>query len=85
MLNTRNVPSDTAALCEQDAFPVCQSGVQAAISLDENDVEDSAGLTATTTSTKVCPCTERRQIRIGGVLHGDTSDAFWDPVFAAAH
>lgn len=86
LLNARNVPSDTAALCEQDAFPVCQSGVQAAIGLDANDGEDVATTsTLTATSTKVCPCTERRQIRIGGVLHGDTSDAFWDPVFAAAH
>jgi simple sugar transport system substrate-binding protein len=31
-----------------------------------------------------CPCTERSQIRIGGVLHGVISDLFWDPVFAAA-
>ena len=31
-----------------------------------------------------CPCTERSRIRIGGVLHGITSDLFWDPVFAAA-
>jgi simple sugar transport system substrate-binding protein len=31
-----------------------------------------------------CPCTERSQIKIGGVLHGVTSDLFWDPVFAAA-
>lgn len=31
-----------------------------------------------------CACTDRSKIRIGGVLHGVTTDVFWDPVFAAA-
>jgi hypothetical protein len=31
-----------------------------------------------------CPCTDQSRIRVGGVLHGVTSDLFWDPVFAAA-
>ena len=31
-----------------------------------------------------CTCTDRSQIRIGGVLHGVTTDSFWDPVFSAA-
>ena len=29
-------------------------------------------------------CLPRKVIRIGGVLHGITTDVFWDPVFAAA-
>jgi simple sugar transport system substrate-binding protein len=32
----------------------------------------------------LCSCTERQQIRIGGVLHGVTTDSFWDPVFVSA-
>lgn len=31
-----------------------------------------------------CQCTDRSKIRIGGVLHGVTTDIFWDPVFALA-
>lgn len=31
-----------------------------------------------------CKCIDRSKIRIGGVLHGVTTDVFWDPVFAAA-
>ncbi|KAL3924129.1 MAG: hypothetical protein SGILL_001238 [Bacillariaceae sp.] len=29
-------------------------------------------------------CLDRPKIRVGGVLHGVTSDEFWDPVFAAS-
>jgi hypothetical protein len=31
-----------------------------------------------------CPCIDRSSIRIGGVVHGVTTDDFWDPVFAAS-
>ena len=31
-----------------------------------------------------CPCTDRSKIVIGGVVHGVTTDEFWDMVFAAA-
>jgi simple sugar transport system substrate-binding protein len=31
-----------------------------------------------------CACVDRPTIRIGGVLHGVTTDSFWDPVFAAS-
>jgi len=31
-----------------------------------------------------CPCSDRSKIVIGGVVHGITSDTFWDAVFAAA-
>ena len=31
-----------------------------------------------------CPCTERKNIKIGGVTHGISTDAFWDPVYAAS-
>jgi ABC-type sugar transport system substrate-binding protein len=31
-----------------------------------------------------CACTDRPTIRIGGVLHGVTTDSFWDPVFASS-
>ncbi|CAJ1935040.1 unnamed protein product [Cylindrotheca closterium] len=32
----------------------------------------------------ICECTDKKAIRIGGVLHGITTDTFWDPVFASA-
>lgn len=35
-------------------------------------------------SPATCECADRTKIRIGGVLHGVTTDAFWDPVFAAS-
>jgi simple sugar transport system substrate-binding protein len=31
-----------------------------------------------------CPCFDRSSITIGGVVHGDTADSFWDNVFAGA-
>lgn len=31
-----------------------------------------------------CACTDRSEIVIAGVLHAETTDAFWDPVYAAA-
>ena len=31
-----------------------------------------------------CACVDRPTIRIGGVLHGVTTDVFWDPVFASS-
>eukprot|EP00977_Amphora_coffeiformis_P018049 scaffold6120_cov162-Amphora_coffeaeformis.AAC.6 len=83
LINARNVPSDTAASCEQSAFPVCSFFDQSSSSFQtglETTTEDGTSGSVSTT----CPCTERREIRIGGVLHGDTTDAFWDPVFAAA-
>eukprot|EP00977_Amphora_coffeiformis_P012876 scaffold3271_cov181-Amphora_coffeaeformis.AAC.3 len=72
LVEARNVPSDTAALCAQVGFPVCSDDV----ALVAND--------QTTMNSKVCPCAQRRQIRIGGVLHASTTDPFWDPVFASA-
>ena len=89
LINARNVPSDTAAACEQAAFPVCEWGTSQAFSWQQSVAEtpktESNDETDVSTSTTTCACTERRQIRIGGVLHGDTTDAFWDPVFASAH
>ena len=85
LINARNVPSDTAALCEQSAFPVCSllgespSSTSFQTGLDTTSEDGNNGSLPTT-----CSCTERREIRIGGVVHGDTTDAFWDPVFAAA-
>jgi simple sugar transport system substrate-binding protein len=35
-------------------------------------------------SESTCKCTNRSSITIGGVLHGVTTDSFWDSVFAAA-
>lgn len=70
--DVRNAPSDTMALCEEEAFPVCQPGSDT--SEEEDDIEREAEK-----SSIACACTKRRQIRIGGVLHGDTADAFWDP------
>jgi simple sugar transport system substrate-binding protein len=31
-----------------------------------------------------CACADRPTIRIGGVLHGVTTDSFWDPVFTSS-
>eukprot|EP00934_Nitzschia_sp_Nitz4_P005782 Nitzschia sp. Nitz4//scaffold381_size12975//6080//9943//NITZ4_008989-RA/size12975-processed-gene-0.5-mRNA-1//1//CDS//3329549901//5772//frame0 len=72
LIDVENVPSDTSAECEQLSFPLCSSA---------GDVEvDDDGVTVGTS----CSCTNRKSIRIGGVVHGPTTDAFWDPIFAAA-
>ena len=34
-------------------------------------------------SVESCACTERPQIRLAGVTSGDTSVAFWDPIYSA--
>ena len=36
------------------------------------------------TTQTICPCTDRQQIRIAGVVHGVVGDAFWDDVIAGA-
>ena len=70
LVTAANVPSDTAAACQQANFPVCNG--------NEEPNDESI------TSSSYCPCTQRRELRIGGVLHGSTNDRFWDPIFASA-
>ena len=53
-----------------DAFPQCPNTLVAG--RDPNREESE------------CPCTDRDKIKIGGVVHGESTDSFWDPVFAAA-
>lgn len=36
------------------------------------------------TTPATCACTDRTRIKIGGVLHGVTTDSFWDPVYEAS-
>ena len=72
LITKRNVLSDTTAACELGAFPVCSTENEYLDSLTNEDFEGH-----------VCRCTERKTIRIGGVLHG-TKGVFWDPVYAAA-
>lgn len=33
----------------------------------------------------ICPCTNRKDVRIAGVVHGVVGDIFWDEVFAGAN
>ena len=86
LINARNVPSDTAAICEQSAFPVCSATSEdEVVTTTTNRLEqDEASAEDSVDALKTCPCTERREIRIGGVLHGHITDKFWDPVFASA-
>lgn len=43
---------------------------------DTDEVDDTAN--------SPCPCLDRSTIKIAGVLHGITTDSFWDVVFAQA-
>ncbi|CAB9497914.1 acid type B receptor subunit [Seminavis robusta] len=73
-----NVPTDTVQTCREQAFPVCNL---------EGEAFDPMTTTSTTGKLGKCNfrgCLPRDTIRIGGVLHGITTDLFWDPVFAAA-
>ena len=85
LVQARNVPSDTAALCEQGAFPVCPA-VTTSLNTGSTTIDEEiyVGRDPITGKEWYCPCTPRRTLRIGGVFHGATTDSFWDPVFAAA-
>ncbi|CAB9502754.1 Periplasmic binding proteins and sugar binding domain of LacI family [Seminavis robusta] len=80
LIHPRNVPSDTTAVCQKTAFPVCDPTTTT--QADDTSMAANAervdwwGLDQ-------CPCTPRHSLRIGGVLHG-TPGGFWDPVFASA-
>ena len=78
MITQDNIPSDSQQRCLEQAFPVC------------DPTGNPWDLTPTTTNSETADlcntkgCLARDVIRIGGVLHGVSSDLFWDPVFAAA-
>ena len=57
IVNLGNLPSDTLQSCQNEGFPVCQSGSESDVNLDYG----------------TCPCIDRSKIRIGGVLHGGKS------------
>ena len=64
-----NLITDTFKICSDEGFPICPSP-------DQDDV-----VVATPSS---CPCTNRKEIVIGGVIHGVTTNPFFDTVFAAS-
>ena len=70
LITADNVPSSTRQVCTVDAFPQCPNTLVPG--RDPNRAESQ------------CPCTDRDKIKIGGVVHGVSTDSFWDPVFAAA-
>lgn len=70
LVHRRNVPSDTGATCEQNAFPICG--------------DDETSTWADATAEDICPCTDRKAIRIGGVVHGRSTSSFWGRVVAGA-
>jgi ABC-type sugar transport system substrate-binding protein len=76
ILNLANVPTDTMKVCADDAFPICPN-TKALIFGDDDDDDDDENRDSP------CPCTDRRKIRIGGVLHGVVKDTYWDVIFAA--
>lgn len=74
-----NVPTDTQQTCLEQAFPVCD--------VRGNPFEQDKATTINPNGlTERCNggCLNRQDIRLGGVLHGVSSDSFWDPVFAAS-
>ena len=92
IVNVDNLPPDSQTTCQAQAFPVCSSS-HASIQRNTDSDNDkhpllpaqiATGTTSTTTRDGLCDCFDRHDIRIGGVLHGVTSDHFWDPVFLAA-
>ena len=69
IVNQENLATDSLTACEDEAFPICPK---------DNNAENEIG------SGSSCSCIDRSKIRIGGVLHGHTSDLFWDPIYLAA-
>ena len=70
LIAEENVLSPGRRVCTVDAFPQCPNTLVAG--RDPNREESE------------CPCTDRDKIKIGGVVHGVSTDSFWDPVLAAA-
>ena len=78
MITKDNIPTDSQQRCLEQAFPVCDP---------MGNPWDLISTTANSETADLCNskgCLPRDVIRIGGVLHGVSSDLFWDPVFAAA-
>lgn len=87
------IASHELQVCEFHGFPVCTDGDAPALDDDNNALASGAsangtGLvptakTATSDSSAACACTERRNIRLAGITHGDKTSGFWDEVYAA--
>jgi len=97
VVNATHLLPDTILKCELKAFPIClpnentddttttTTGQRRHLRILEEEKEKDVATTTTTSSTSsTCDCTDRRKIRIGGVLHGHVKDTFWDPIFLAA-
>lgn len=96
-----SVPTDTYQNYRLEAFPMCDFSSSSSSSSSDvtelnflnvsNTMYDTNGTSSNmhqdvrSSLRNHGDCIDRTWIRIGGVVHGDTSDTFWDPVFASAH
>ena len=68
IIDINNVPSDTQQVCAEDGFPTCRSEELGVFGNEKSE----------------CPCIDRSKIRLAGIMHGVTTDSFWDLPFAAS-
>lgn len=81
VISRENLPGDTLQNCEVASFPVCSKYPASNASAAALDGQDSVEFL----TNRACPCTDRSKIKIGGVVHGDTTSSFWDVVFEQAY
>lgn len=72
IINKDNFPRDDRIRCAREAFPVCHP---------DDDPSNTLNIHGEPAR---CSCFDRKQIRIGGVLHGHTGDKFWNPAYLSA-
>jgi simple sugar transport system substrate-binding protein len=89
-----SITNATSKVTVVEAYPVFQSGPRV---IDLDNLPSDTQQTCASESFPICPntlgpngkpstckCLDRSTIRIGGVVHGVTSDTFWDVAFGAA-
>ena len=72
LVDRDHLPSDSTVACQDQAFPVCAPQGSGTSSDNPEDADSTT-----------CTCTDRKKIKLAGVLHAVTTDAFWDIVYSA--
>ncbi|CAB9524816.1 acid type B receptor subunit 1 [Seminavis robusta] len=81
IVTKENMPTDTLQVCQSQGFPVCDQ------SPDQRDERQPVRMDSVFADKygngqpdRLCPCTDRSKIRIGAVLHGTTTNDFWNSI-----
>jgi len=80
----RDALTDTEQACENEGWPVCPRRSSPLLSPPPPQGDDAVPPAQESGESSSCPCVNRGNVRLGGVVHGVTTDGFWDDVFSAS-